>query len=309
MSALSSGLPEVSGVIPCYNYGRFLKRSVRSLQKQTVPLKEIVVVDDGSTDAETRQVIDALAEEGTVRYLRFEKNRGPSAARNAGFEAVDTEYVLILDADDFFDPRFVELALPEFKGRVGAVGANSIVIDESNISKETMKYAAGGIVQALYSWICAASYVIRKKAWRDAEGFDEKFRFFEDNEFLVRLTKEGWRVAVLDQPLHYYYRHEASTCASTGQEVLREGHKHIYQKHKHLYHKYVYAGLGRVFKETLTDPRRLRYPLSPMLRRAAEEHHHIVPRVLIYIWCGSRKLFCMLRPRRWIRQFKGRFFR
>ncbi|MGQ9606919.1 MAG: glycosyltransferase family 2 protein [Thermogutta sp.] len=92
--------PTVSVVIPVWNAARYLPETLRSVLRQTRPPEEIVVVDDGSTDA------SAAVAEGfgpTVRVLRQE-NRGESAARNRGIEAARGEWIAFLDADDLWHP-------------------------------------------------------------------------------------------------------------------------------------------------------------------------------------------------------------
>ena len=60
-----------SAVVACYNYGRFLPRALAALQQQSLQLKEIVIVDDGSTDEHTLEVLAACGEEPQVRILRL----------------------------------------------------------------------------------------------------------------------------------------------------------------------------------------------------------------------------------------------
>src|SRR5262249_42055958 len=88
---------DITVVIPCFNHGRFLLESVeRALAQEGGPPK-VVVVDDGSTDAETRGALAALP--GGVGLIR-PGNAGGAAARNAGLEGSDSELLLMVDADD-----------------------------------------------------------------------------------------------------------------------------------------------------------------------------------------------------------------
>jgi glycosyltransferase involved in cell wall biosynthesis len=97
-------------IIPCYNDGRYLARSVGSSMVQTgLPhigtLTEVIVVDDGSTD-DTRQICGDLVDKhgDVVRYLNKE-NGGVSSARNAGIDAARGEFLVFLDADDELTPH------------------------------------------------------------------------------------------------------------------------------------------------------------------------------------------------------------
>ena len=93
-------------IIPCYNYGRYLPEAVGSVVGQTMGDLEIIIVDDGSTDGETAEVIGGF----TDRRIRTRRtpNRGISAARNAGLDMARGEFIAFLDADDFWEPTKLE---------------------------------------------------------------------------------------------------------------------------------------------------------------------------------------------------------
>ena len=99
-------MPRVSVVIPCYNHGAFLQETLESLHAQTFTNFEVIVVDDGSTDALTVALLDSLVEPG-LRVIRTE-NRGVSAARNRGIAEPRGEYILPLDSDDKIAPNYLE---------------------------------------------------------------------------------------------------------------------------------------------------------------------------------------------------------
>ena len=89
--------PRVSVIIPCYNYGRFLREAVASAAAQTLGDIEIIIIDDGSTD-DTPDVIESI-EDRRIRTRRI-PNCGVSAARNAGLDMARGEFIAFLDADD-----------------------------------------------------------------------------------------------------------------------------------------------------------------------------------------------------------------
>ncbi len=97
--------PQTAGlsvVVPVYNEKQTVKEIVRRIRAVEIP-KEIIVVDDGSTDG-TRELLDGMAGAGDLRVFRHERNRGKGAALRTGFAQADGEIILIQDADLEYDP-------------------------------------------------------------------------------------------------------------------------------------------------------------------------------------------------------------
>ena len=99
--------PLVSIVIPCYNAERWLAGAIESALGQNHVSAEVIVVDDGSTDA-SPEVIRQF--KGKINCLST-SNRGPSAARNIGLKAARGEWIQFLDADDLLHPHKLHLSL------------------------------------------------------------------------------------------------------------------------------------------------------------------------------------------------------
>jgi glycosyltransferase involved in cell wall biosynthesis len=104
ISAHDGPLPLASVIITSYNYEKFLSRAIDSALQQTYPMKEIIVVDDGSTD-NSRSIIKGY---GDQILPVFKENGGITSATNAGFFRSHGEIIFFLDSDDFFSPHKVE---------------------------------------------------------------------------------------------------------------------------------------------------------------------------------------------------------
>src|ERR1700754_3722880 len=91
--------PLVSVVVPTYNRANLIGRTVASVLSQTDSNVEVVVVDDGSTDATKETLARAFGDDARVRYLH-KRNGGAASARNAGLDAARGEYIALLDSDD-----------------------------------------------------------------------------------------------------------------------------------------------------------------------------------------------------------------
>ncbi|HEY0173067.1 MAG TPA: glycosyltransferase family A protein [Pyrinomonadaceae bacterium] len=114
----TQGAPLVSVVVPAYNYGHFLPQTLESLQAQTYPRWECIVVDDGSSD-DTPEVMKAFADaDRRVRYVRQE-NRGLGESRNTGIRHARGDYFQFLDADDTLEPLKFELQVGQLEASPG----------------------------------------------------------------------------------------------------------------------------------------------------------------------------------------------
>lgn len=101
-------MTSISVLVPCYNDGRWIVECIASIQGQTYPAYEIIIVDDGSTDAETKAALESLKTVPRVTVLE-KPNGGVSSARNLALSAAKGDYVLFLDADDYLEKNALQL--------------------------------------------------------------------------------------------------------------------------------------------------------------------------------------------------------
>ena len=106
--------PKVSVIIPVYNCEAFLPQCIESLQAQTMQEIEMIFVCDASPDDSLSILRRYEQEDSRIRVIAFEQNRGVSAARNAGIEAAQGEWIFFLDADDFIEENGLRTLLGNF---------------------------------------------------------------------------------------------------------------------------------------------------------------------------------------------------
>lgn len=122
-------MPTVSVIMPAYNAQRFVEAAIRSVMTQTFPDWELLVLDDGSTDA-TLAIAQKLAQEDNrIRFLPNDRNMGVARTRNRGFDLCRGRYVALLDSDDVWHPDKLEkqLCLAQRTGAALIYSAYAIV--------------------------------------------------------------------------------------------------------------------------------------------------------------------------------------
>jgi glycosyltransferase involved in cell wall biosynthesis len=201
--------PLVSVIIPCFNYGRFLGDAIASVRAQTLRDIEIIVVDDGSTDAVTHDVMAALEGVDDIILLRQE-NQGAPAARNAGLRIARGIYVCCLDADDTMEPTYLEKCVLLMEGNAGVslayswlrvTGSEERVWKSESLDLDRLRY---------YNHV-SISAVFRREVGLSGGGFCAAMREgYEDWEFWLRLGSEGHRGEVIPETLVNYRRHPAA---------------------------------------------------------------------------------------------------
>ena len=138
---------QVSIIIPTYNYGRFLRDSIGSVQNQSIEDLEILVVDDGSTD-DTREILASIAaEDPRVRAFHIPRT-GVSDARNYGLDRAKGDFIAYLDADDRWRPNKLELQLAMMRSEpeVGLIFTNALRFKGDNEYFEKDRFAfLGGL--------------------------------------------------------------------------------------------------------------------------------------------------------------------
>ncbi|MFC0117852.1 glycosyltransferase family 2 protein [Pseudoalteromonas xiamenensis] len=98
---------KISVIIPLYNKASYIRRTLESIFAQTVPVFEIIVIDDGSTDNGVEIVESGYVND--VKLLRHDSNQGVSTARNTGIKAASGDFIAFLDADDYWQPQHVSV--------------------------------------------------------------------------------------------------------------------------------------------------------------------------------------------------------
>lgn len=205
----------ISVVIPLYNKERAIVDTLQSVLNQTVAPYEIIIVDDGSTDASLNVVkkfvstIDNL--QSTIRFIHKE-NGGVSSARNWGIKESKGDYIALLDGDDLWEPSFLAemVKMIDDFSEAAMWGVSIAFIKGGMCDKWQQGMGDGfrGYVENYFDTVhndlfCSSSVVIRKEAFDVAGYFDERISSSEDLDMWYRIILH-YPIAFYDKVLVYY---------------------------------------------------------------------------------------------------------
>jgi glycosyltransferase involved in cell wall biosynthesis len=232
----------VSVVIPVYNAERWITETLESVisQREASHL-EVVVVDDGSSDASVQIARRLLERSGLPHQILRRKNGGASAARNAGWRAASGEWIQFLDADDLLGPGKIAGQLARAHDGVDLVYSDMQVLEQKRSGwvrthrhTPALKPDLALSLIEKEGFLQVGSYLVRRSAVERVGGFDERLSMIEDVNLLLRLALGGavFRYAPLEEPgvLRRYLRtslsntnrHTFFACCLTNVELAEQ---------------------------------------------------------------------------------------
>jgi biofilm PGA synthesis N-glycosyltransferase PgaC len=219
---------EVTFYVPCYNVAQYLDRVLTALLRQTHPVAEVLIVDDGSRDETV-----AVARRYPVRVLRHETNRGLAAARNTALAEVRTEFVAAIDADVELEPDWLARTMRNF-GRAGVVGVGGKLLEKythgpgNAYRAERMKQHYGEEWRLDPGPLGGCDAVFRIGALREAGGYNERYRTnYEDCDMSRRLMAKGGQLVYEPAAVCWHLR------TDTIRSVLRTAWRWDFYIHYH----------------------------------------------------------------------------
>lgn len=203
---MSAGVPLVSVVVPAYNHAAYLEQAIESVLSQTHPAVELIVLDDGSTDA-TAKVLGKYA--GRFHF-ETQRNIGQAATLNKGWAMARGEVLGYLSADDYLHPDAVSRAAAALGEHPGAVVAypDFELVDEASRSTGTVRAPDFAYRDMVMRMVCppGPGAFFRRSAFAAEGGWDEGLRRIPDFEFWLRMGLRGDFVRI-PRVLAYYRVH------------------------------------------------------------------------------------------------------
>jgi glycosyltransferase involved in cell wall biosynthesis len=219
--------PLISVVIPCYNHARYVRGAIVSVGTPSRSV-EIVVVDDGSTDASV-EIAQGCARTGSVGRVRVirQENAGVSAARNRGFEESRGEYVVFLDSDDHLAPNALDVgarALDERPESVFVYGRCQMMAADGTLlstpqQPRIVRHPYYELLRSNYIWT-PANVMFRRGALERCGTFDKGLSGSADYDLYLRLART-YPIYDHGHLVTHYRRHDANMSGDAA-HMLRE---------------------------------------------------------------------------------------
>ncbi|MBS0455331.1 MAG: glycosyltransferase [Proteobacteria bacterium] len=224
--------PMVSVVVPHFNLGKHLPATLSSILESDYQNIEVIVVDDASTDAHSRSVIEALqrVESPRLKMVCLEGNIGLAAVRNTGVRHAEGKYLLTLDADDLIDHCFIGMAVAALENNPTfnvVVTPAAYFVDGSEpamrTGKDAVDYAVftgeAKVAGLLDNRFSTATAVFRADALR-AFPYNEDLNCYEDWSLYMRMCEAGTRFIVTTD-VFFHYRRRADSMVHKPRDAER----------------------------------------------------------------------------------------
>ena len=205
-------MPQITIIIPVYNVQEHISRCITSIKNQTYVQFECILVDDGSKDDSKQIIQDTIKSDIRFKYI-YQKNGGPSSARNRGIEEASGEFLVFVDADDYVEKNYLKKLYESIKGKndlvccgykdiskYGTTFINDFLTDNfsQNTLIECVLKGTGGV---LWGKIFKTN-IIKENTIE----FDEKLFMSEDMVFILEYLKFVKNWDVIDEALYCYNR-------------------------------------------------------------------------------------------------------
>jgi glycosyltransferase involved in cell wall biosynthesis len=209
---MNTSTPEISAIIPAYNAGRFINRTIDSVLAQTFKDFELIVVDDGSTD-NTAEIVKSYGSK--VRYI-YQPNAGDGQARNTGIKAATGRWLAFLDHDDEWLPEKLETQMkllsanPDLRwcgtnryqsdGQRCAVVSDELKLEKALCNREYFDNYFRAIVENDCQ-VITSTLMIRRDVFSEVGIFDGHWKRCADQDMWWKITYKFPRIGYISKPL------------------------------------------------------------------------------------------------------------
>lgn len=187
--------PKLSIIITCYNLGHYLEEAIASIKDCFLfDDYEIILVNDGSTDKSTIQVLEKIMQQDHTVFVVNQSNMGLAKARNNGIKQAKGKYIIPLDADNKLRPDFIKetIAALDLNDEITVIYGDVQLFGNKDSVWKAKPFDIAEMVLNNYIDACAG---FRKSVWKELGGYDENMPVmgFEDWDLWLRMAVRGYQ--------------------------------------------------------------------------------------------------------------------
>jgi glycosyltransferase involved in cell wall biosynthesis len=245
--------PLVSVIIPSYNSERFIDETIASVLNQTYSDLEVIVIDDGSTDAQSEKISEWCNRDNRVSSF-YQENNGVSSARNNGFNRSKGQFVAFLDSDDVWLSDNLSAKLDKFdNGDFGLVHSDAMIINEiSELTNHIISGKEGVLINAMLEWkgtqIPGPSSILVKREVINKVGlFDTALSTSADQDFFFRVASQ-YKIGRVNKVTWHYRVHGSNMHKNI--RLMERDVLYVYKKaaraglfHSYWFKRYCFASM------------------------------------------------------------------
>lgn len=278
---MEKSIPKVSVIMPCYNDGLYIQEAIESVLQQTYKNIELIIINDGSDDKDTINILNGLNDERII--VLHTENLKPARARNYGISIASGEYILPVDSDDKIDATYVEKAIMVLHDNpnVGVVYCEADLFGEQSGKWDLPVYSFEKMLLDNIVFVTAMFY---KSDWKRVGGFNTYMDAgMEDYDFWLSILATGKKIHQIPEVLFHYRIKKVSrtTQFMDKSEQVKDMYRRMYDNHEEFYqeHASLYAKTLRdALIEQIFLRRRLEFELSDFVEKY--ERGNIITRII-----------------------------
>lgn len=222
---LNNNLPLVSVITPIYNYGVMFQKTLLSVFESTYTNLEVVIICDGSEDNYVLKKLDTLKNHPNFKVL-YQKNSGPSEARNFGISESKGQFILPLDSDDMIYPDYIQSCVNILKkdDKISPVYCDTNHVGQIQGIEQRPEWSMNRLKQGPFIVNCS---MFTRDAFELCGGYDKSLFGWEDYDLWIRMGLKGFKGKRIPKPLFVYFHHEKDGTVST---VANQNQEELYKK-------------------------------------------------------------------------------
>ena len=196
---------KVSVITTLYNYKNYISDSIKSFLKQDFIESEMLIIDDASED-NPYEIIKQY-ESNRIKYIRLNKNKGYSYAKNVGIKACNSEILVMLDADDMLTKNGINIRYKKIMKDCDFVHGPCLDLKEKRSLVRNRMWDLW-LKEKTYKYVHAQGVMLRKDIHRKIGLYDEELRSKSDREFFARVFNHNFKIGTVKKDVALYRRHK-----------------------------------------------------------------------------------------------------